>query len=166
LVVAKLGRVRAARTLSISSPANAGADEDGAERTVRLWARLFLNPPVAGKKESERSAEQSMSKESEQAFTPEDFQKRFDAAAQAAQREYCDIFAFWRACRLKACRRSKACGGDPQLCLKRGYAQVPDELSDRALARVIGATAADADRPTKLARQMSPQSFYLWPQRT
>ena len=104
-----------------------------------------------------------MSKESEQTFTPEDFQKRFDAAAKAAQREYCDIFAFWRACRLKACRRSKACGGDPQLCLKHGYAQVLDELSDRALARVIAATAADADRPTKLARQMSPQSFYLWP---
>ena len=99
-------------------------------------------------------------------FTPEDFQKRFDAAAQAAQREYCDIFEFWRACRLKSCRRSKACGGDPQLCLKRGYAQVPHELSDRALARVIAATAADADRPTKLARQMSPQSFYLWPLRT
>ena len=59
-----------------------------------------------------------------------------------------------------------ACGGDPQLCLKRGYAQVPDEVSDRALARVIAATAADADRPTKLARQMSPQSFYLWPLRT
>ena len=56
-----------------------------------------------------------MSRESEQAFTPEDFQKRFDTAAEAAQREYCDIFAFWRACRLKACRRSKACGGDPQL---------------------------------------------------
>ena len=104
-----------------------------------------------------------MSKESEQTFTPEDFQKRFDAAAQAAQREYCDIFGFWRSCRLKACRRSKACGGDPQLCLKRGHAQVPDELSHRALARVIAATAADADRPTKLARQMSPQSFYLWP---
>jgi hypothetical protein len=31
------------------------------------------------------------------------------------------------------------------------------------LARVIAATADDADRPTKLARQMSPQSFYLWP---
>ena len=104
-----------------------------------------------------------MSKGSEQTFTPEDFQKRFDAAAKAAQREYCDIFAFWRACRLKACRRSKACAGDPQLCLKRGYAQVPDKVSDRALARVIAATAADADRPTKLARQMSPQSFYLWP---
>jgi hypothetical protein len=96
-------------------------------------------------------------------LTPEDFQKRFDTAAQAAQREYCDIFEFWRACRLKSCRRSKACGGDPQLCLKRGYAQVPDELSGRALARVIAATADDADRPTKLARQMSPQSFYLWP---
>ena len=75
-----------------------------------------------------------MSKESEQAFTPEDFQMRFDAAAQAAQREYCNIFAFWRGCRLKSCRRSRACGGDPQLCLKRGFTQVPDELCD-ALSR-------------------------------
>jgi hypothetical protein len=95
-------------------------------------------------------------------LTPEDFQKRFDAAAQAAQREYCDIFAFWRTCRRKACRRAKACGGDGLLCLQRGYAQVPEEASERALARVVAATAADADRPTKLARQMSPQSFYLW----
>ena len=98
-------------------------------------------------------------------LTPEDFQKHFDAAVQAAQREYCDIFQFWRACRLKPCRRLKACGGDPHLCLKRGFAQVPDDASDRALARVIAATAADADRPTQLARQMSPQSFYLWPLR-
>lgn len=104
-----------------------------------------------------------MSKESEQTFTPEEFQKRFAAAAKAAQREYCDIFGFWRACRMKSCRRSKACGGDPLRCLKHGYAQVPDEASDRALARIIAATAANADRPTQLARRMSPQSFYLWP---
>jgi hypothetical protein len=96
-------------------------------------------------------------------FTPEEFQKRFDAAARAAQREYCDIFAFWRACRLKACRRHKACGGDALSCLQRGFAQVPVEDSNRALERVIAATAADADRPTKLARRMSPQSFSLWP---
>jgi hypothetical protein len=106
-----------------------------------------------------------VSKRSKQTFTPEDFQKRFDAAAAAAQREYCDIFGFWRACRVKMCRRSKACGGDPVTCLKRGFAQVPDEASDRALAQVIAATAADADRPTQLARQMSPQRFYLWPER-
>jgi hypothetical protein len=98
-------------------------------------------------------------------LTPEDFQQRFDAAALAAQREYCDIFAFWRACRLKACRRAKTCSGDAQLCLRRGFAQVPDEACERALARVISATAADADRPTRLARQMSPQSFAQWPLR-
>jgi hypothetical protein len=103
-----------------------------------------------------------VSKESEQTFTPEDFQQRFDAAAQAAQREYCDIFQFWRTCRRKACRRAKACGGDALSCLQRGFAQVPEEASERALARVVAATAADADRPTQLARQMSPQSFYLW----
>jgi hypothetical protein len=95
-------------------------------------------------------------------YTPEDFQQRFDAAAQAAQREYCEIFEFWRACRRKACRRAKACGGDALSCLKRGFAQVPEEACERARARVIAATAADADRPTQLARQMSPQSFYLW----
>jgi hypothetical protein len=95
-------------------------------------------------------------------LTPEDFQKRFDAATAAAQREYCEILEFWRACRRKACRRAKACAGDALSCLKRGFTQVPDEACERALARVIAATAADADRPTQLARQMSPQSFYLW----
>jgi hypothetical protein len=95
-------------------------------------------------------------------FTPEDFQQRFDAAARAAQREYCDIFAFWRACRRKACRRAKACGGDALSCLQRGFAQVPQQACERAHVHVMAATARDADRPTKLARQMSPQSFYLW----
>ena len=88
-----------------------------------------------------------MSKESEQAFTPEDFQKRFDAAAQAAQREYCDIFAFWRACRLKAC------GGNPQLCLKRGYAQARTN-SPIALWRVSSGRPPQTPtgRPNWLAR--------------
>jgi hypothetical protein len=103
-----------------------------------------------------------MSRKPEQIFTPEDFQKRFDAAATAAQREYCDIFAFWRGCKLKACRRAKSCGGDPLGCLKRGFAQVADDAADRALAHVGATTAIDADRPTQLARRMSPQHFYLW----
>ena len=34
-----------------------------------------------------------------------------------------------------------------------------------ALMRVIAATPADADGPTRLARQMSPKSFGLWPLR-
>jgi len=42
---------------------------------------------------------------------------------------------------------------------------VPDETSERALMPVIAATAADADRPTRLARRMSPQSFAQWPLR-
>jgi hypothetical protein len=106
-----------------------------------------------------------MRKKTEPSLTPEDFQKRFDAAASAVQREYCDIFAFWRGCKLKACRRAKACGGDPHVCLKRGFAQVPDDAADRALMRVTAATPVDADRPTQLARRMSPRSFFLWPLR-
>jgi hypothetical protein len=103
-----------------------------------------------------------MSKNSEPPLAPEDFQKRFNAAATNAQREYCDIFGFWRGCKLKACRRAKACGGDPLRCLQRGFAQVTDDMAERALTRVTATAAADADRPTQLARRMSPQSFYLW----
>jgi hypothetical protein len=103
-----------------------------------------------------------MSKKPKPPLIPEDFQKRFDAAATTAQREYCDIFGFWHGCKLKACRRAKACGGDPLRCLQRGFAQVTDDMAERALARVSTATSADADRPTELARRMSAQSFYLW----
>jgi hypothetical protein len=60
------------------------------------------------------------------------------------------------------CRRAKAYGGDPLRCLKRGFVQVTDDMAERALMRVSAATSADADRPTQLARRMSPQSFYLW----
>jgi hypothetical protein len=59
---------------------------------------------------------------------------REDAAARAAQREYCEIFEFWRACRLKPCRRHNACGGDALSCLQRGFTQVPGG-SPRARAR-------------------------------
>jgi hypothetical protein len=104
-----------------------------------------------------------MSNKSPEKFTPEEWQARFDAAAKQAQREYCNIFEFWRACRLKPCRKTKTCGGDPHGCLKWGLKQVPEEIQDRAFDRVVWATPADADRPTKSARQFTPFSFYLWP---
>lgn len=134
LLFSQLGRERAARTFSFIRPREV-------KRSVG---------------EDERDC---MSKKSEEKFTPEEWQQRFMAAAKVAQRDYCNIFEFWRACRLKAWRRAKSCGGDPHPCLKRSFLKVPDDQRDRALARVIRATPIDADRPTRSARQFTPESF-------
>ncbi|MGO9045640.1 MAG: hypothetical protein ACLQFW_01950 [Xanthobacteraceae bacterium] len=99
-----------------------------------------------------------MSKKTEEKFTPEEWQQRFMAAAKVAQRDYGNIFGFCRACRLKACRRAKSCGGDPHPCLKRSFLKVPDDQRDRALARVIRATPIG--RP---GRRGNSRRFYLWP---
>jgi hypothetical protein len=85
-------------------------------------------------------------------FTPDEWQLRFDAGARQAQREYCNIFEFWRACQRKPCRRAKTCGGHPRTCLARGLGQVPYEAQYQANLRIIAATPADTDRPTKSGR--------------
>lgn len=142
MVVAKLGRERGARTdmfvrdharvpdavqRASGAPQSRdlhkrGACDDPGSAAQHLRAALRpgnVNTAGEGADDLMRKAEN---------FTPEDFQKRFDAAAQAAQREYCDIFEFWRACRLKSCRRSKACGRPAALSQARlctGTARTP-----------------------------------------
>ncbi len=103
-----------------------------------------------------------MSKETAKKLTPEEWQARFDAAAKAAQREYCNIFKFWIACRYKPCRRAKTCSGDALACLKRSLNRVPGEIKNRAFDRIVWETPATADAPTKTARRFSPHDFSLW----
>jgi hypothetical protein len=100
-----------------------------------------------------------MNKNREQKFTPEQYQARFDAAARAAQREYCNIFACWEDCRLKPCRRAKACRGRALACLRRALARVPDETQDQAQRAIVAATPRKADAPTRLGRNSSALSL-------
>lgn len=96
-------------------------------------------------------------------FSPEEWQERFNEAARAAQRAYCDMLEFWRGCEHRPCRRTKACGGDDALaCLKRNIAHVPYATGNRACDRLIAQTPEDADGPTKTARRFSPHDFACW----
>lgn len=95
-------------------------------------------------------------------FTPEEWQARFNAGAKQAQREYCDIFAFWRACRRKPCRRAKKCLGHARTCLKRGIDGVPYDMRDAANRRIIAATPADTDHPTRLGRRSDASSLVAY----
>ena len=93
-------------------------------------------------------------------MSPDEWQERFDEAAAAAQREYCNIFEFWRACRYKPCRRSKVCRGDQLACLKRGVHNVPYETHYKARDQILAATPADAERPVRTARNFLPNQFW------
>ena len=100
-----------------------------------------------------------MTKQSAEKLTPKEYQARFNAAGAQAQREYCNIFKFWRACRYKPCRRAGACRGDQLACLKRGVVNVPRDILDRAHAQVIAATPADTIQLERTARRFCPISW-------
>lgn len=95
-----------------------------------------------------------MSTKAKEKLSPEQWQARFNAAADAARREYCNMFKFWQACRYKPCRRATRCSGDARACLKRGIERVPYDDQFAATNRIIAATAADADAPSQSARRL------------
>jgi hypothetical protein len=84
---------------------------------------------------------------------------RFNAGAEVAQRQYCDIFKFWRGCRYKPCRRAKSCRGDSLLCLKRGRWGVPRDVLYQAELQVKAAIPANLTEPERLGRCLSPTSW-------
>lgn len=132
-----------------------GEQASGAKRVARTID--YFMPREAGK--DERAAMRTMPAKKP---APREWQARFNAAAKAAQRDYCNIFAFWTTCRYKPCRRTKRCEGDALACLKRGFDQVPGDVRQQAFARVIAQTPDTADSPTKTARRFSPFDFTCW----
>jgi hypothetical protein len=119
---------------------------------IRAARTNFFSLPLLGRMNEDRVMETTK-------FTPDEWQMRFDAGARQAQREYCNIFEFWRACRRKRCRRAKTCGGHARICLTRGLGRVPYEAQYQANLRIIAATPTDADRPTKSGRRSNALSL-------
>jgi hypothetical protein len=103
-----------------------------------------------------------MSKTTAKEDTPEEWQKRFNAAAEAAMREYCDMFEFWRDCRYKPCRKQRQCRGDARVCIKRCNAEISYEAGNEAHARLYARTPPDAGPQIHTARCFSPHCFACW----
>jgi hypothetical protein len=62
--------------------------------------------------------------------------KLADDAHAAVWRLYCEVFRFWRSCRMKRCKREKRCLGEPAGCLMRGLPGVPANERETARAQV------------------------------
>ena len=96
-----------------------------------------------------------------QKLPPEDYARRLTAEKALQQRRYCDAFALWRACVLKACRRDAACAGDAHRCLKRALDRVPHTEQWQARQMILAATPANIGAPERAARQCMPWDFYV-----
>jgi hypothetical protein len=94
-------------------------------------------------------------------LAPEEYKRRFAAEKALRQRRYCDAFALWRACALKACRRNAACRGDANRCLKRALERVPHPEQWQARQMILSATPANLGAPKRAARQSMPREFYV-----
>jgi hypothetical protein len=114
------------------------------------------SPAVAGADEDKEIA---VPEKSEEKLTGQEWQARYNAAAEVARRQYCDIFKFWRGCRYKPCRRAKTCRGDSSHCLQRGRWSLPPDVLCQAELQVRAAVPAHLTGPERAGRMMSATSW-------
>ena len=89
-------------------------------------------------------------------MTARDYEARYRAEAKALRRHYCTLFAFWKSCSFKPCRKARACAGDALACLKRNDALVSRDKQFAARQRLLDATPANIGAPERMARQAMP----------
>src|SRR5579862_127193 len=90
------------------------------------------------------------------AMTARDYEARYRAEVKALRRHYCTLFAFWKSCGFKPCRKARACAGDALACLQRNEGFVSREKQFAARQRVLEATPKTIGAPERLARQAMP----------
>lgn len=65
-----------------------------------------------------------------------EWQARETAERKQMRRWQCTLFLFWSVCTNKACRRARACAGEPEACFARWWPHVPQEVKVRYRAMV------------------------------
>jgi hypothetical protein len=97
-----------------------------------------------------------LSKQTAQTLAAEHFKARFRDAKAKLQRHYCTVFKFWRACRFKPCRCTRACMGDAKACLKRGVGANSRDTQWEARQKILAETPASVGGPERAARECLP----------
>ena len=93
-------------------------------------------------------------------MTAREYEARYRDEVKWLRRYYCTLFAFWKSCRFKRCRKGRVCAGNALECLKRHEAFVSREKQFAARQDVLAATPKNIGAPERLARQAMPAG--LW----
>ena len=91
--------------------------------------------------------------------TRQEFRTRFEAEKTRLARRYCTLFGFWGNCRVKQCRRQRACAGDAMACLESCIARVPRDSQFAARQLLLQATPRNLAAPERAARELMPNTF-------
>jgi hypothetical protein len=89
-----------------------------------------------------------------------EYARRLAVEKALQQRRYCDAFALWRVCPLKACRRQCRCRGEAADCLRRALDRVPHALQWQARQDILATTPHNIGAPERAARQCMPRDLY------
>lgn len=92
-------------------------------------------------------------------MTAQQYQARFAAEHAVLRRHYCSVFAFWKSCPHKPCRRARACAGNALACLRRGVPSVPRDAQWSARQRLLDSTPTTIGAPERHARQFMPEGL-------
>ncbi len=93
---------------------------------------------------------------SKRGLSQKDWFARFAAEAARLRLHYCDLFKFWRDCRIKRCKRHRRCCGDTNECLKRRIGEIPRMAQFQARQALLAATPKNIGRAEREARQLMP----------
>jgi hypothetical protein len=92
-------------------------------------------------------------------LTHQEFRAQFEAEKARVARRYCTLFRFWGHCRLKLCRRKRACAGEPIACLTSSVDRVPRDRQFAARQQLLESTPRNITAPERAARQLMPNTF-------
>ena len=89
--------------------------------------------------------------------TPEQraWQAKNERREDARRIAMCNALQFWRACRIRECKRRHACSGDPHACFARQWEQFPE--SGKAWFRAVAKARRDGLSTRQAMRQTSAE---------
>ena len=88
--------------------------------------------------------------------TAREYEARYRDEAKRLRRFYCTLFAFWKSCAFRRCRKARGCAGDALACLRRDEGFVSREKQFAARQEVLTMTPKNIGAPERLARQAMP----------
>jgi hypothetical protein len=86
----------------------------------------------------------------------EQYADRLDAEKAALRRHYCNVFKFWRSCRLPRCRKLRCCSGDAKLCLESRGREIPHHEHWQARQQLLCSLPANAEAVKRAACELMP----------
>ena len=89
------------------------------------------------------------------------FVARFRAEKVLQQLRYCKVFALWRKCPIKHCRRDQTCRSEQPFCMVLAHLRVPRQAQIQARQDILNAMPANLGAPERAARQCMPYDLFI-----